>query len=192
MSKLSKVYKYYYKANTDDIMKYSRDSDKGILDKYPLYAITDIKDYAEEFEMTRNMGSFIVKVDKLDTEEYNELLEYLDAYDCVLDRYRLTTRKNDCKIDHINMIMTKFESTQVLEEQSLYNLEDPSFWAKVNPFKFNKKLFKALTNLQYVAFYKLMQPYFISSTCSDDEDVPAPAFQMDEFYLLTRLFSGTF
>lgn len=193
MSKEFKVYKYYYKADMDDIMHFDvSDKKRTILDKYPLYAITNVKEYAKEFEFERNMDAFIKRVDKMDVDEYREFIEYMNAEGAILDRYTLTTRKHPgkCAKEEIDMMMTENEKIQVLEEQSYYDLEDPRFWNIIDPRKFNKKLRKALNILQYTAFYKLMSPSFIPGP--EDEDVPAPEVVHDEFYMLTRLFSGTF
>ena len=65
-----KLYKFYYKANQDDIChdiksKHKKSHDDYIKDKYPLYAFTASKKLYKEFKNERNMFVINLKLSNI-------------------------------------------------------------------------------------------------------------------------------
>ena len=76
--KTTKVWRFYTKGEIDND------------EKYHLYAITNRKDFAKQFQEERDMDKFIVKKSEEDFDDWKELAR--EAGDAVLDIRDLQTR----------------------------------------------------------------------------------------------------
>lgn len=146
-------------------------------DKYPLYAITDKKEYMKRFKKERNMKKFIYICSEVDDEEYADFANMYRStvlsekdIQTVFDKYG----KNN-KIDFVKILMTESEY-QFSTEEEFIEIFSEQWWINYapHPYIFNTKIQKALSAFQYDVCYKL----YTGDSCGSD-DYAGPAISID-------------
>ena len=127
-----KIYKYYisddhiFNNNFKPDLLFSSWEDCGFTEKaielpymkmnsgiyYYLYAITNNKELAKEFELTHNMDIFIRTINYINDAEYSKLENDYSA--CFIEKYSFKDKNNKS----LNLITTEMETS------ILYNIED--------------------------------------------------------------------
>lgn len=157
--------------------KYEEDVYKELYHR--IYAYTDNKDYAREFELFHDMCKFIKKEILLSREEVRTLTRH--AKKEYLQPCSLTTSTNDSGIEKINLIITEGEQ-QILTANVSNMANNTIIRATVEaPYIFNKKIYKALKELKYILLYSGMevQDSFMNGT-----------LHIDEFAVYVNIFSN--
>ena len=175
-------------------------------DKYPLYAITNQKLFAQRFKSERNMNKFISMKTEVDKEEY---IEYASlSRGCVLELHKLTTVKNKYKKDQVLFdveVLITNQEYQLCVEPS-FNLTDEYWWSTyaISPYIFNKKIMKALKNLDYGIAYKLFNydGELISTDIdlsikkslgfNENDDYCGPSWEIDILNYFISIYGETF
>lgn len=118
-----------------------------------LYAYTDNKNYAKEFENMRNMKKFKRVVDDISTDELRQLVEEYK------NKYLIKTKmdvydKNSKEWFKQDIILTSVESITIqnTEAHLLYKNIYSNCWD--DPYIFKSKVHKALETLEYVNVYQ--------------------------------------
>lgn len=132
--KLYKYYFYYIKSDND---------------KPELYAYTDNKELAKEFEIQRNMEIFSRVKHKLTRKALNDLVkEYPELSLELVTGY---TKNNSYKSDSVefHLVMTNVEKMSIISEYD--NVINAKLWALTqnDPRLFNKDIKKALSYIDY-------------------------------------------
>jgi hypothetical protein len=180
-----KLYRYYFLPSKDDSER-----------KYSLYAITNKKKLAKEFENTRNMSRFMKKVSEVDNEEYVNFAN--EHREMVLQQESLTTRKtyDNGLIGHTDVNVTcTFGEYQIIkdcaEESATSSREE--YWAMARPFSiYSKKIKAALKILEYPVCYKFYRVEYDPKFDSIEDDYSAPDFWIDELGAFIFLNRDTF
>ncbi len=185
-----KLYKFYYKANKNDIAhdieKYrKKNHDEYIKDKYPLYAFTADKKLYKEFKEERNMDAFIIIKSDIDKEDFIEYAEtYRDAY---LEQIDLRVKDDKGKVCEVPFVVTTYEQLIIDDVNMEEMLGDSSYFP---PYLiFNKKIVKALKTLLYPFFYNTITGQPLDE---DEEEYDNIEVSNNEFEILYSQFSGTF
>lgn len=190
-----KVYRFYSKPHEDLI---AENDDLDIEDLYPLYAITDSKEYAKRFMEERNMDRFILRKSKMEKEEY---VKYANSKNgCILDEYsciHFPSKYEDEPID-VKVLCTWFErevlQTSLDDQLSEINEDiDYDFF----PFIINKKYLKALIKLEYISYWKIYgekskwNGLYTKKEEDDLLDYSYPSVTYDELLMFIHINSGT-
>lgn len=187
-----KVYKFF---------KIPHENEKDDIDierRYPLYAITNKKKYAERFKEDRNMKKFICKVhEDVSKDEYAEMCNedrgavlFVRSLTTIFDDIRITQNKVESDV-----LMTYWEK-QLLDEPNTL-LDDENTWMLMPfPMIFKSKYIKALNDLQYITYYKLMSAEWLPCNLMnkfpvDDDDYSAPSILYDEVALFIDIIKDT-
>lgn len=129
--------------------KYKDDTYKELYHR--IYAYTDNKEYAKEFEIFHDMEKFIKKEVKLSREEVRILA--MHAKKEFLQPCMLTTTSKNSNVEKIKIIITEGEQQLLIANVSnLANTRLIKATVEV-PFIFSKKVYKALYDLKYVLLY---------------------------------------
>lgn len=157
--------------------KYEEDAYKELYHR--IYAYTDEKAYAVEFELLHDMSKFIKKELHLTREDVRTLTQY--ARNEYLQPFMLTTSIDNSNIEKIRLIITEGEQ-QILTANVSNMANNTIIRATVEPpYIFNKKIYKALTTLKYVLLYSGME---IQDSFADG------ALHIDEFAVYVNIFSN--
>lgn len=185
-----KLYKFYYKANQDDIChdiksKHKKSRDDYIKDKYPLYAFTASKKLYKEFKNERNMDNFIILKTDVDKEDY---VDYAESHrDAMIDKAYLPVKDDDGKVHDVAFAITSYEQIVIDDMDVEYLFGGPDSFV---PYQiFNKDIIKALKVLEYPFFYKIITGKSIGGNGDDYDEVEV---RNNDFEILYTQFSGTF
>ena len=180
--KTTKVWRFYTKGEIDND------------EKYHLYAITNQKDFAKQFQEERDMNKFIVKKSEEDFDDWKELAR--EAGDAVLDIRDLQTKHktdtNTYSIIGVPILCTMYEYQTVDADFAELPIMTEEFWFQMpNLGIFNNKLIDSLKILEYHRYYRL---FVIALQHNDDEDddYAAPNTEIDEVGILISTFSNLF
>ena len=180
--KTTKVWRFYTKGGIDND------------EKYHLYAITNQKDFAKQFQEERDMNKFIVKKSEEDFDDWKELAR--EAGDAVLDIRDLQTKHktdtNTYSIIGVPILCTMYEYQTVDADFAELPIMTEEFWFQMpNLGIFNNKLIDSLKILEYHRYYRL---FVIALQRNDDEDddYAAPNTEIDEVGILISTFSNLF
>lgn len=148
-----KVYRFYSKPN-ENLVEVNDDLD--IEDLYPLYAITDKKEYAKRFMEERDMDKFIMRKSKMEKEEYVTYANMNNG--CILNIYNYMHFPNKYVDgpEDVPILSTWFEKDIVqshLDDQLSEINEDMDY--DFFPFILSKKYIKALEKLEFISFWKI-------------------------------------
>jgi len=185
-----KLYKFYYKADKNDIAhdindKHIKSELDYIHDKYPLYAFTTNKKIYKEFKSERNMNNFIIIKTDIDKEEYPDYVK--EHRDGLLDTVYLPVKDEDGKVHDIKFAITSYEQLVIDDIDIEYMLGGRDSF--VPYLIFNKEIVKALKVLEYPFFYKTIVGEAIEE---DDDDYDQVDIRNNDFEILYSQFSGTF
>lgn len=195
----------YYKIPTDVEENYieSKMGDEShIEDRYVLYAITNDKETAKQFKLTRNMKRFIEVKSKMEPEEYRLFANRNRS--TVLQEHELLTVKNkyddNQEVYYISMIMTMNEIQYIVDVVDdsgiLYGeteLLDPVM-TFANPIFYNNKCRRALSDLGFTQLYYLYRSIAyndpnVLAEMGEDPEYDIPSFTLDEFAVFMTGFS---
>lgn len=190
-----KVWRYYKEVegeNLEDAYK------SGFRKGYMLYALTNHKDRAEQFEKDRDMNQFVKCVSSEDKDDYIKLAN--DNMGAILDYYKYTTKtvlpNGFYGHPDVQVLSTFFEHQNSVDESNdnAFAFLDETFYHHIPAYTiYNKKLLNALKVLQYTTVYKLMtQNPIVLEAEGDDPDYSAPDFIADELAIFVRCFKSTF
>lgn len=159
-----KTYKYWIFYIKSD---YVHDVYKELY--HHIYAYTDTKKYAAEFELMHDMKKFIKKEVRLVRQEVRLLTQH--ARNEFLQPFWLTTISEDYCIDEMELILT--EGEQRLLHANVSNLVNNTLIRATigEPFIFNKKIYNALHELKYVLLHSGVEvdDSFMKGTLHIDE-----------------------
>ena len=180
--KTTKVWRFYTKGGIDND------------EKYHLYAITNQKDFAKQFQEERDMNKFIVKKSEEDFDDWKELAR--EAGDAVLDIRDLQTKHktdtNTYSTIGVPILCTMYEYQTVDADFAELPIMTEEFWFRMPDLGiFNNKLIDSLKILEYHRYYRL---FVIALQRNDDEDddYAAPNTEIDEVGILISTFSNLF
>ena len=180
--KTTKVWRFYTKGEIDND------------EKYHLYAITNQKDFAKQFQEERDMNKFIVKKSEEDFDDWKELAR--EAGDAVLDIRDLQTKHktdtNTYSTIGVPILCTMYEYQTADADFAELPIMTEEFWFQMpNLGIFNSKLIDSLKILEYHRYYRL---FVIALQRNDDEDddYAAPNTEIDEVGILISTFSNLF
>ena len=179
-----KIYKYYIIPEEDSADR-----------KYELYAFTSIKDYAERFELERDMKRFLKgDVTDIDKEDYMEFANnnrgnLLDEFS-----YESTGVKEDNSIvvDTVYVLSTYNEYQECKGDSAGDYILAPDLFENAPYIKvFSKSIIKSLKVLEYSSLYKLLST---KPKLYDDNDdfYDAPMITIDEFNIFLNLYGKLF
>lgn len=182
-----KVWRYYFKPDENDSNK-----------RYDLYAITNDKSLAKQFEKERNMDKFIKRCTNEDRETYADVAN--DNRASVLNVRSFVTRTvlPNGTIQHTDadILCTDYEYQTIKDgaETASYVTTEDYWWhaSKHSYMAFKNKIINALRLLEYVAHYKLYNLSFDVAIDPDDDDYSAPDLWIDEVGVFISTFKDTF
>lgn len=178
-----RVWKFFKKPKSGEEVPNS----VTIEDQYPLYALTNDENLANEFRSIHNMSRFIEKVEKgVTKEEYARLGNTFRS--SVISTERLVTWSKDWNKIYIELPLTMLEET-VLDEPYIKTINDENFWQEIpiHPGLFVKKYQEALKRIGFIDMYCLinldvqMESIMIS-------DYGSPDYPVDELNLYIDTF----
>lgn len=165
-------------------------------DIYPLYAITNNKEYAKRFQEERNMDKFILIKKKDDRESCVDFMNRRRLLVLELHEYRYYPHieDNDPDSNVIKILSTGMEKQRVDSCTDSVMIDFPigvSF--STNPFVFKDKYLSALRTLEYDTLYKLSCAELSFHSVPDDEGFPEPPdILFDELQMFLYLYSKYF
>ena len=180
--KTTKVWRFYTKGGIDND------------EKYHLYAITNQKNFAKQFQEERDMNKFIIKKSEEDFDDWKELAR--EAGDAVLDIRDLQTKHktdtNTYSTIGVPILCTMYEYQTADADFAELPIMTEEFWFKMpNLGIFNNKLIDSLKILEYHRFYRLFV-IALQSNYDEDDDYAAPNTEIDEVGILISTFSNLF
>lgn len=180
--KTTKVWRFYTKGGIDND------------EKYHLYAITNRKDFAKQFQEERDMDKFIVKKSEEYFDDWKELAR--EAGDAVLDIRDLQTRHetdtNTYSTIGVPILCTMYEYQTADADFAELPIMTEEFWFQMpNLGIFNSKLINALKILEYHRYYRLFV-IALQQNNDEDDDYAAPNTDIDEVGILVSTFSNLF
>lgn len=201
-----KVYKFYSKPTNSELM-YSNDLE--LVDKYPLYAFTKDKRLRDIFKETRNMKRFIEVTSKMSDEDYlnyantngGQLLsEYEYEHNLGYNSGKMGTLADCYTMEDVKVVSTwmERESVQSARDEGISDLSDYISY-RFFPFILEKKYIEALRTLEFISYWKLMNPVvedYLDVIREEDDvgdfDYSAPSVQFDELNMFIALYGYTF
>ena len=192
------VYRFYSKPDKEILLNAE---DLSLNDKYPLYAVTNNKEIAKDFQEKRNMNKFIMCKSEMDKQE---MVQFINSNSgCLLEyrpflhfKQRYRSDKKVKRADQVKILCTwnEKETVQACLDDQYGESEGPTY--NVFPFIFKSKYVYALRKLEYVSFWKLFgRPEifgsFIPQDDLDDMDYSAPDVSYDELMTFINLFGAT-
>jgi len=178
-----KIYRFYIIPEEDNNRR-----------DYELYAVTNHKEYAEEFEATRNMKKFIKRVTSEDKETYIQFAN--ENRGSVLTHHKCTTRdaydNGLIGIKDVEILCTENEYIQFKDQaEATSYCTTEEYWSIAPPYKIYKsKLKAALRKLEYISNYKFYR--LEADIDPSDDDYSAPGISIDELGAFIALFKRTF
>lgn len=161
-------------------------------EKYNLYALTNHKKYAEQFQRERNMKKFVIKTSKMSREEYSALGNQNN--NCVLREEKLITKDIENGLythREVKILLTYYEYQCSSGEDAYISINTPEWWYGIPTYKiFNDSTIKRLRLLYYVGMYKIMSDN--PQLNHDDDDYSVPDVYTDELAMFIRTFGKTF
>ena len=195
-----KLYKFY-KNPSDEALENCHDL--TIEEKYPLYAFTANKKYAQKFMETRDMRKFIKRVSNIDKDEYREFTNsnrgrLLEFYDFI--HFKGYTDDACINKEEKVQILTTWEERELTSASADDGISDLTEYVDYNffPFLFKSKFVKALNCLQYISHWKCLgSSEKFSQLLHPDEvdeymDYVSPSIKVDEFSVYILLFGDTY
>ena len=178
-----KLWKYY---------KVPDDSDAANK-HYDLYAFTNIKKYAMQFEEERDMSKFIkgsvVDIEENEYEDFRDSNQQLDL-DLRVYESRMVDEDGKFGIQEVEILSTYDEFLNCSQEYSEELLFTEQLFVGVPSFKiFKHKLLKNLKKLEYVNMFKCLSSAHFED---DDVDYSAPDVAADEFAIFVRCYGSLF
>lgn len=136
-------YKYwlFYLKTNDDL-------------EYELYAYTNNKEFALEFEKSRDMSKFVKKKKKISKDEVNFLARNYQSN--ILQRIILKTSNMKNEIIETEIIGTMIEQITVTNEATKFMICGIYENCYINPYYLNQELYEALEILEYVSIFDCM------------------------------------
>ena len=194
-----KLYKFYNKV----IDELGGDRYNSIDEKYPLIGHTNKKKIRDMYVASRNPKSFIEIVTDISKEDYLSYAnsyngQKLDIYEYLSPKYT-STREVD--LSHISIVTSWFERESIssIEDEGMsYIMENSVRYNVIFPFVFKSKYIKALNDLEFIAFWKLLaNPNAYKNIMTDEEyescdNYYAPSIIWNEFRSLIDEFSDYF
>ena len=183
-----KIYKYYFLKQLDKRDLSDNMSEIQVLQsKYPLYAITNDKKLAEQFESERNMKLFTKKVSEgVDLEDYQKYTRIHRG--CVLCKMTFTMKAYTEKgyEESKPVAVTEIEKTTITDELevTLRNFNLNFFSQDITSKMFKGKLKKYLEKSYYDT-----ASYFFTTDLPFVDDYPE--WMIDELRLFIYLFGDT-
>lgn len=195
-----KLYKFY-KNPSDEVLENC--SDLTIEEKYPLYAFTANKKYAQKFMETRDMQKFIKRVSNIDKDDYKEftnsnrgrLLEFFDFI-----HFKGYTDDACVNKEEKVTILTTWEERELTSASADDGITDLTEYVDYNffPFIFKGKFVKALDCLQYISHWKCLgssekfSQLLLPDEADEYMDYVSPSIKIDEFSIYILLFGDTY
>ena len=182
-----KIWAFYISPHDNDIVPNMAMSEKGST----LYALTNNKKFAKQFMRERNMDKFRLKKMEISEEDWDNMSKI--EGDHILDLRYLTTRLykgDDLPLTQFDILVlcTMYEYQESDSDFAQLYETSEDFWTSCpNPRIFNKKMQKALSVLQYKAWFDIVN---ISIDAPIEYD--APNTTVDEFGIFVSLFYRTF
>ena len=127
-------------------------------DKFPLYAITNKKKYAEAFQKGRSKKFYICQSSSVGKHEG---MEYMNKNRSnVLSYHELETSDENHESRVVKVLMTEGEHDIIEEMSDSASIFKDVFWSSPDIFK--KDIFHFLTDISYSNYYKLITGNLIS------------------------------
>ena len=182
-----KIWAFYLSPKDSNVVPSMAMSEKGLT----LYALTNNKKLAKRFMKERDMNKFHLKKMTITEEEWDDMSKI--EGDHILDLRYLTTRQykgDDLPLTQFDILVlcTMYEYQE--SDSDFVQLWETSedFWSLCpNPRIFNKKIQKALSILQYKAWFDI-----VNVTSNAPIEYDAPNTTVDEFGVFVSLFYRTF
>jgi len=127
--------------------------DENIDDNVELYAYTDNKELAKQFEKERDMNLFHKRVMKFDRSTVNNLVKYNQPNNLMLMNGYTKDIDNPGIPVPFSLVVTEAEEMSLISSYDSFISYEIFSMARVNPFCFNKKIFNALKYIDYVYSY---------------------------------------
>lgn len=184
------IYKYYLNDRTYNDAILSQVPEKDALAiKYKLYAATNDKELAKEFEKTRNMKKFIKKVKKdVTMDDYRKFASINRG--SILSRRELVTKHPGCKPywGDIKFVITEEENLTVnMEPEDLINMYMEDILSKLpDADSYKKKLKIILKKTYYLEAWE-----FFSSDLPFTDEKYTPNWLIDELRVFVTLYGST-
>lgn len=207
-----RMWRFYLDRRKQKHMKNMDLEGKDKHDRFPLYAITNNKKYAEEFMRMRNMDLFRVMKSKVTKEEWES---YIKEYRLArLQPISLVTRSLEEEYDE-RYPRTVFKNVKIIgtfeEETTIESQIDDGYIESIfenvmmsftmpNPYIFTEECLNTLRNVGYVSMYKIFvgrgDPTFHIREVDDDYSCSLVGndqdFAIDEVSLFIYNFGYTF
>lgn len=154
-------------------------------DKYPLYAMTNDEQLAEDFKRIHNMHRFVVRVMKgVSREEYKR---YGNTFRSTILKYAKLMTQDEGRRTYIEVPMTEMEDTNI-QEPYIESFNDENFWdlIPINPGLFGKKYIQALKTIQFLKMYSVTQGIPLDD---DEDDYSVPEIIVDELHLYFDIYA---
>lgn len=154
-------------------------------DTNEIYAYTDNKKYAKEFELDRNMDKFIKIRKDILPEEVNYLARHYQGKYLTKAKIKIYDKKTMKWFDSF-LIMTLEEEITVQNKsvQLLYDSIYTYCWQ--DPYVFNEKIYKALDKLEYVNIYNQISS--AQSNCYIENEIK---LKPDELGIFVHYYAHT-
>lgn len=168
----------------------------------PLYAFTNNKKFAEEFQLQRDMSKFIYKKEILDKKDF---LKFSDAHrDALLHdgQFYTQSKKNYGEFTHVHVLCTMGEEFMITKMEDRLGDEFTKYLFDASVF--SDEIVKALKSLLYFEFYgfyvlynshygdSYYRPYFSGISDDDGDIIPPGQYKLDELALFLHFFHSTF
>lgn len=139
-----KLYKYYFFYEVEE----------G--EEPELYAYTDDKSLAKEFELERDMNIFFKKKTEITKDEVNILAkDYKEMRLSILEGYTKDIN-NISKLIDFSLVVTELEKLTIISKYDEIINYDLCVYSRNTPFVFKKDIFKALEYLDYNYNFMIM------------------------------------
>ena len=165
--------------------------------KYPLYAVTNHKEYLESFMNVRDMNKFILVKHNMSKSEYSEFTRGKE--DKILSPVPIVTRAdNEEGAIEVEMILTNYEEDLVKSDGLDLVINVLNGEEFIPPEIFKKKVKKALYKIDFYPLLTIMMSQEDYNTCQHIygkdymDDIEAPDIKVSELDILLEYFGGTF
>lgn len=181
-----KLYRFYKKPDNDSINKEAR----HISDKYPLYALTNKKEFAMVFKQIRDMTKFVETVTDIHRDEF---IDYAGKHrGKVLDNFEFVTRDTNKKLVSEDSTSMKIVCT-FAEKQNVDDEVESGLMNVYSPYLFEAGIFKEKYRdaLEVISFLSLYKIYYSSRDNFDCDDAEVPNWSYDETEIFVNMYAET-
>lgn len=193
---MTKVYKFFQLPKKDAVVPKEY--------RYTLYAYTNDKKLRKEFRKMRDMKLFAEITVEMEDDEYVKYAntnrgKMLSVYPYDY-KIKYPNRGEELTLGTVEILSTWYEKTTTEDFSESADLRELELACSMCPFIFNKKYRRALYDLQFVAFWKVLahnvedryQFLNIEDRERMQEDYNGPMVTYDELSIFISLYGDTF